>query len=253
MRASELREALVEANRRYYELDDPSIPDAEYDRLFRELQQLEWKYPELLTADSPTQRVGDPALDAFAPVRHAVPMLSMGTETNVTFAHARKFDDGIRRDLKLTGSDPPVEYLAELKFDGLAISLRYEEGVLVRAATRGDGEVGEDVTHNIRTIRGVPLRLLGNSSPPIIEIRGEALMMLNDFERYNERQRALGLPTLVNPRNGAAGSIRQLDPKLTAQRPLNFFAYGIGEVVGWPLPLTQSAILDALAGFRPAR
>lgn len=246
-RAKVLREQLAEANHRYYVLDDPSIPDAEYDRLFRELQALEAKFPELQTPDSPTLRVGGAALDAFPQVRHAVPMLSIRTETDVTVAGARAFDARVRKELKLAETDPPVEYLAELKFDGLAISLRYENGLLVRAATRGDGEVGEEVTQNVRTMKSVPLRLRSANPPPVLEVRGEAFMTRTDFDRYNEKKRAEGLPTLVNPRNGAAGSIRQLDPKLTAQRPLSFFAYGLGEVSGWDIPQTQSQMLDALA------
>ncbi len=246
-RALELRDALAEANRRYYELDDPSIPDAEYDRLFRELQALESQYPELLTTDSPTLRVGGAALDAFPSVRHAIPMLSIRTETDVTVAGARAFDARVRKELKLTESDPPVDYLAELKFDGLALSLRYENGMLVRAATRGDGETGEEVTQNARTIKSVPLKLRGNHPPAALEVRGEAFMTRADFDKYNDKQRLAGLPTLVNPRNGAAGSIRQLDPKLAAARPLSFFAYGLGEVSGWTLPPSQSALLDALA------
>ena len=246
-RAKVLREQLAEANHRYYVLDDPSIPDAEYDRLFRELQTLETKFPELQTPDSPTLRVGGAALDAFPQVRHSVPMLSIRTETDVTVAGARAFDARVRKELKLAETDPPVEYLAELKFDGLAISLRYEDGLLKRAATRGDGEVGEEVTQNVRTMKSVPLRLRSANPPPVLEVRGEAFMTRADFDRYNEKKRAEGLPTLVNPRNGAAGSIRQLDPKLTAQRPLSFFAYGLGEVNGWEIPETQSQMLDALA------
>ena len=248
-RAHELREALADANHRYYGLDDPAIPDAEYDRLFRELQAIEAAHPELQTADSPTQRVGGAPLAAFAAVRHAVPMLSIRTETDVTVAGARAFDARVRRELKLSGADPPVEYLAELKFDGLALSLRYENGMLVRAATRGDGETGEEVTLNARTIASVPLKLRTDSPPPVLEVRGEAFMTRANFNRYNEKKRAQGLPTLVNPRNGAAGSIRQLDPKLAAARPLSFFAYGLGEVQGWNLPPTQAALLDALAAF----
>ena len=242
-----LRDALADAAHRYYTLDDPSIPDAEYDRLFRELQALEAAHPELQTPDSPTQRVGGAPLAAFAPVRHAVPMLSIRTETDVTVAGARAFDARVRRELKLTESDPPVEYLAELKFDGLALALRYENGILVRAATRGDGETGEEVTLNARTIASVPLKLRTDSPPPVLEVRGEAYMTRADFDRYNDKQRSNGLATLVNPRNGAAGSIRQLDPKLAAARPLSYFAYGLGEIQGWNLPPTQAALLDALA------
>ena len=248
-RAIVLRDALSEAAHRYYTLDNPSIPDAEYDRLFSELQALEGAYPELQTPDSPTQRVGGAPLAAFAPVRHAVPMLSIRTETDVTASGARAFDARVRRELKLSESDPPVEYLAELKFDGLALALRYENGILVRAATRGDGETGEDVTLNARTIASVPLKLRTNSPPAVLEVRGEAYMTRADFDRYNDKQRAAGLPTLVNPRNGAAGSIRQLDPKLAAARPLSYFAYGLGEVQGWNLPPSQATLLDALAAF----
>ena len=244
-----LRDALSEAADRYYNLDNPSIPDAEYDRLFSELQALEGAYPELQTPDSLTQRIGGTPLAAFAPVRHAVPMLSIRTETDVTVAGARAFDLRVRRELKLAESDPPVEYLAELKFDGLALALRYENGILVRAATRGDGETGEEVTLNARTIASVPLKLRTDSPPPVLEVRGEAYMTRADFNRYNDKQRAAGLPTLVNPRNGAAGSLRQLDPKLAAARPLSYFAYGLGEVQGWPLPPTQATLLDALASL----
>ncbi len=248
-RALVLRDALTEAAHRYYTLDDPSIPDAEYDRLFRALQALEASHPELQTPDSPTQRVGGAPLAAFAPVRHAVPMLSIRTETDVTVAGAHAFDARVRRELKLTDSDPPVEYLAELKFDGLALALRYENGILVRAATRGDGETGEEVTLNARTIASVPLKLRTDSPPAVLEVRGEAYMTRADFDRYNDKQRAAGFATLVNPRNGAAGSIRQLDPKLAAARPLSYFAYGLGEIQGWQLPPTQAVLLDALAAF----
>lgn len=246
-RASVLRDQLNYHNHRYYVLDDPEIPDAEYDRLFRELQALEAQYPELLTADSPTQRVGGKALDGFAPVKHVVPMLSIETESDATPAGAASFDQKVRKKLGFSDTDPPIEYAAELKFDGLALSLRYENGVLVQAATRGDGETGEDVTANVRTIRNIPLKLAVENAPAVLEVRGEALMKHADFERYNEKQRAQGKPTLVNPRNGAAGSIRQLDSKLAAQRPLTFFAYGIGQTRGWNIPATHSGILDALA------
>ena len=167
-----LANQLTEAAHRYYTLDDPSIPDAEYDRLFRELQSLEAAHPKLQTPDSPTHRVGGAPLAAFAPVRHAVPMLSIRTETDVTVAGARAFDARVRRELKLTETDPPVEYLAELKFDGLALALRYENGILVRAATRGDGETGEEVTQNARTIASVPLKLRTDSPPAVVEVRG---------------------------------------------------------------------------------
>lgn len=245
-RATALRREIERHNHAYYVLDQPVIPDAEYDRLFRELQALEAAHPELATSDSPTRRVGGTPLDGFAQVRHAVPMLSIHTETDTEASGAQAFDARVRKELGLSASDPPVEYAAELKFDGLAINLRYEHGVLVQAATRGDGETGEDVTQNIRTIHTIPLRLQTGSPPPVLEVRGEAYMRRDDFERYNAKQREAGKPTLVNPRNGAAGSIRQLDPRLAAQRPLSFFAYGLGEVQGWPLPPTHSATLDAL-------
>lgn len=245
-RATALRREIERHNHAYYVLDQPTIPDAEYDRLFRELQALEAGHPELATPDSPTQRVGGTPLDGFAQVRHAVPMLSIHTETDTEASGAQAFDARVRKELGLSASDPPVEYAAELKFDGLAINLRYEQGVLVEAATRGDGETGEDVTQNIRTIHTIPLRLQTEFPPPVLEVRGEAYIRRDDFERYNAKQREAGKPALVNPRNGAAGSIRQLDPRLAAQRPLSFFAYGLGEVQGWSLPPTHSATLDAL-------
>jgi len=225
-------------------LDTPLIPDAEYDRLFRELQTLEAQHPEFFTPDSPTQRVGGKVLEGFASVRHAVPMLSIRTETDISDQGAIAFDARVRRELDK--ADAEVEYACELKFDGLAINLRYEHGVLVQAATRGDGETGEDVTQNIRTIHCIPLHLRGCAAD-VLEVRGEVYMGRQDFERYNERQREQGLATLVNPRNGAAGSIRQLDPSLAARRPLSFFAYGLGEVRGWALPEMHSAVLDTLA------
>ncbi len=246
-RVAALRREIERHNHAYYVLDQPTIPDTEYDRLFRELQALEAGHPELATPDSPTRRVGGKPLDAFPKVRHAVPMLSIRTETDTEASGAQAFDVRVRKELGLDDHDAPVEYAAELKFDGLAINLRYEHGVLVQAATRGDGETGEDVTQNIRTVHAIPLRLHTGSPPAVLEVRGEIFMRLDDFERYNAKQREAGKDTLVNPRNGAAGSIRQLDPKLAAQRPLSFFAYGLGEVQGWPrAPVTHSATLDAL-------
>jgi DNA ligase (NAD+) len=246
-RAAALRREIERHNHAYYVLDAPTVPDAEYDRLFRTLQALEVEYPELATPDSPTQRVGGGPLDAFPKVRHAVPMLSIRTETDTTATGARAFDARVRKELGLADADPPVEYHAELKFDGLAINLRYEHGVLVAAATRGDGETGEAVTQNVRTVHAIPLRLAGERPPAVLEVRGEVYMRRDDFERYNARQREAGGPTLVNPRNGAAGSIRQLDPAVAAQRPLSFFAYGLGEVAGWDdAPATHGATLDAL-------
>ncbi len=242
-RIAALRAEIEKHNYQYYVLDAPLIPDAEYDRLFRELEELEAQHPELQSADSPTQRVGGKVLDVFAPVRHAVPMLSIRTETDISDNGAIAFDARVRRELGQP--DAVVEYACELKFDGLAINLRYERGVLMQAATRGDGETGEDVTQNIRTIHCVPLHVRGCDAE-VLEVRGEVYMSRKDFEHYNEKQRAQGLPTLVNPRNGAAGTIRQLDPALAARRPLSFFSYGLGEVRGWKLPETHSAVLDAL-------
>jgi DNA ligase (NAD+) len=248
LRAAELRRQLQHHAHRYHVLDAPEIPDAEYDRLFQALQALEAAQPELRTPDSPTQRVIGQVLDGLLPVRHAVPMLSIQTETDTTAAGASKFDKAVRSALGLAEDVPPVEYAAELKFDGLALNLRYEDGVLVQAATRGDGETGEDVTQNIRTIAQIPLRLHG-AAPPVLELRGEVYMRRDHFERLNERQREKGEKTYINPRNTAAGAVRQLDPAVTAQRPLSFFAYGLGEVQGWPLPATHSALLDAIAAF----
>ncbi len=236
-RAAELRAQLHHHAHRYYTLDEPEIPDAEYDRLFRELQAIEAEHPELLTPDSPTQRVGGAILKELVPVRHAVPMLSIRTETDTEATGAVAFDARVRRELKLSETDPPVDYLAELKFDGLAMSLRYEQGVLVTAATRGDGETGEDVTHNVRTIGQIPLRL-PEGVPDVLEVRGEVYMRRDQFEQLNERQRekiasgAKGEKTFVNPRNAAAGAVRQLDSKITRDRPLSFFAYSWGEVQG---------------------
>ena len=249
-RAAELRAALHQYGHHYYVLDAPLVSDAEYDRLFQELQALETAHPQLRTPDSPTQRVGGSLLDGFAAVRHAVPMLSIRTETDNGPSGAQAFDARIRKELELEDSAPAVEYLAELKFDGLAMSLRYEGGVLVQAATRGDGEYGEDVTQNIRTIGQIPLRL--QDAPPVLEVRGEVYMRRADFEALNARQRARidagekGEKTFVNPRNAAAGAVRQLDPAIAAQRPLSFFAYGIGEVQGGPPWSTHAAMLQAL-------
>jgi len=230
-----LRSQLHYHAHRYHVLDAPEIPDAEYDRLFRELQALEAAHPEWITPDSPTRRVGAQPLEAFASVRHAVPMLSIRTETDTESTGALAFDTRVRKELELADDAAAVEYVAELKFDGLAMNLRYERGVLVQTATRGDGEWGEDVTQNIRTIGQVPLHLPDNV-PGVLEVRGEVYMRRDDFEALNTRQRARiaagekGEKTFVNPRNAAAGAVRQLDPAITAQRPLSFFAYGVGEV-----------------------
>ena len=298
-RTQELAQLLHAHAYSYYVLDEPTIPDAEYDRLFKELQTLEAQHPELLTPDSPTQRVGGKALSQFASVRHKVPMLSIRTETDTEATGAKNFDIRVRKELGLLDTDPPVEYVAELKFDGLAMSLRYENGVLVQAATRGDGETGEDVTQNIRTIGQIPLRLGPHPSPllllkakpsasravegvnpldslslresemtngvrtfpipSVLEVRGEVYMRRDDFETLNERQRTKiaqgvkGEKTFVNPRNAAAGAVRQLDPAIAAQRPLSFFAYGLGEITppaeGGPDFQTHFELLQALKSW----
>ena len=246
--AARLRALLNEHAHRYYVLDEPVIPDAEYDRLFQALQAIEAAHPELRTPDSPTQRVIGQVLDGLTPVRHAVPMLSIRTETDTQASGAEAFDARIRRELGLGPEDPPVEYAAELKFDGLAINLRYENGKLTQATTRGDGETGEDVTHNVHTIRQIPVHLKGIQAA-VLEVRGEIYMRRDDFEKLNEAQREKGEKTFVNPRNTAAGAVRQLDANITAQRPLRFFAYGLGDVQGWDIPPTHSAMLDALAAM----
>ena len=233
--AAALSEQLHRHAHLYYVLDAPELPDAEYDKLFQRLQALEAEYPELRTADSPTQRVGGQVRDGFVKVRHRVPMLSIRTETDISPGGASAFDARVRKELGLPEDGPQVDYVCELKFDGLAMNLRYEQGVLVQAATRGDGEVGEDVTQNIRTVREIPLRLHGHA-PPVVEVRGEVYMKRADFDALNARQReriAAGQKNekvFVNPRNAAAGAVRQLDPAIAASRPLSFFAYGLGEV-----------------------
>ena len=255
-RAATLRLQLQRHAHLYYVLDAPQIPDAEYDRLFTELQALEAAFPALRTPDSPTQRVIGQVLDGFVPVHHAVPMLSIRTETDHGESGAYVFDQRIRKELGLEPDEPPVQYQAELKFDGLAVTLRYVDGVLVQAATRGDGETGEEVTQNIRTIGQIPLRLHAARPPSVLEIRGEVYMRRDDFEALNEQQRqkiAQGQKNekiFVNPRNAAAGALRQLDPGIAKQRPLSFFAYGTGETRNWPdQPDTQSGMLDALQVF----
>jgi DNA ligase (NAD+) len=247
-KVEKLREAIEHHNRLYYVENAPQISDAEYDRLFRELQELEDKHPELRTPDSPTQRVGGAPAAELAPVRHELAMLSIRTETDTQADAAAKFDARIRRELGPAEGEAPVEYAAELKFDGLAISLRYQRGALALAATRGDGTLGEDVTANVRTIRAIPLRLAGRA-PEVLEVRGEIFMMRSAFEKLNRRQAERGEKTFVNPRNAAAGAVRQLDPRITAQRPLSFSAYGCGVVRGWKTPERHSEVLDALERF----
>ncbi len=249
-----LRSALAQHAHAYYVLDAPTVPDADYDALFQELQAIEAAHPDLITADSPTQRVIGAVLTGLEPVRHAVPMLSIDTETDTTAAGAERFDTRIRRQLELGEDDPPVVYTAEMKFDGLAINLRYERGVLVQGATRGDGETGEDVTHTVGTIRDVPRRLKGIDAE-VLEVRGEVFMRRDDFDALNERQRkrieagAKHEKTFVNPRNAAAGAVRQLDASGATKKPLSFFAYGLGEVRGWAVPPTQRALLVAFAAM----
>jgi DNA ligase (NAD+) len=252
-RIAYLRSALQRHGHLYYVLDAPEIPDAHYDVLFQELQALEQANPELQTPDSPTQRVGGKPLDVFVSVRHAVPMLSIRTETDTESSGADAFDTRIRKELELIDGSAPVEYVTELKFDGLAMSLRYEAGILVQAATRGDGEFGEDVTQNIRTVGQIPLRI--HNAPAVLEVRGEVYMRRDDFEALNERQRnriaqgEKGEKTFVNPRNAAAGAVRQLDPAIAAQRPLSFFAYGVGEVQGVLEVRNHFELLEALRAW----
>jgi len=237
-----LREVIDTHNYRYYVLDEPSIPDAEYDRLMKELVQIESEHPELVTGDSPTQRVGAAPLSAFASVRHEVPMLSLGN----AFAESdlRDFDRRLRDALELEGDDTMVAYTCEPKLDGLAISLLYQDGRLVRGATRGDGTTGEDVTVNVRTVRNIPLQLRGEGWPALLEVRGEIYMARAGFDELNERAAANGEKVFANPRNAAAGSLRQLDSRVTASRPLAFCCYGTGQVQD-PLADTQIGMLES--------
>jgi DNA ligase (NAD+) len=248
-RATELRQRIEDANYRYHVLDNPTIPDADYDKLMRELEALEAQYAELATADSPTRRVGARAHGGFAEVTHAVPMLSLGnafeTDGDNDREKYREVADFERRIEQTLGRREPV-FSVEPKLDGLAISLRYENGVFVQGATRGDGAVGEDVTANLRTVKAIPLRLRGEGWPRVLEVRGEVIMPRAGFEAFNERARATGDKPLANPRNGAAGSLRQLDPAITAKRPLAFFAYAVGRVEEGELPDTHSATLQKL-------
>lgn len=244
-----LRAQLQQWAHEYYVLDAPTVPDGEYDRVFQQLQALEGAYPALISPDSPTQRVIGAVLDGLQPVRHVVPMLSIRTETDNEASGAEAFDARVRRELELADSAAAVEYVAEPKFDGLAMNLRYESGKLVHAVTRGDGEVGEDVTHNIRTIRQIPL-VLPADVPPVLEVRGEVYMRRADFDQLNARQEAAGGKQFANPRNAAAGSVRQLDSHIAMQRPLSFFAYGVGEVTaaeqGGPAFATHYDMLQQL-------
>ncbi len=242
-RIEELREQIHFHNYRYYVLDDPQIPDAEYDRLLQELQRLERSHPDLITADSPTQRVGAEPLAAFGEVRHEVPMLSL--DNAFDDQELGEFDRRVRERLELED----VEYTAEPKLDGLAVSLLYERGRLVRGATRGDGATGEDITQNVRTIHSVPLRLIGNDYPERLEVRGEVIISHSGFRRLNERARRDGQKLFANPRNAAAGSLRQLDPRVTALRPLEMYCYGIGLAAGGALPQRHSEVLQRLRSW----
>ena len=219
-----LREQITEHNYRYHVLDDPSITDAEYDKLFRELVRLEQEHPELVTDDSPTRRVGAEPIEALGKVVHEIPMLSL--ENAFDEDEMKAFDRRVRERLEIE----EVTYAAETKLDGLAVSLIYRDGILNTAATRGDGTTGEDVTHNAKTIRSLPLRLRGRHCPVLLEVRGEVFMNKAGFNALNETQHQHGEKTFANPRNAAAGSLRQLDPAVTARRPLSFFGYGVGLV-----------------------
>ena len=248
-RAAWLRAEIERHNQAYYVQDAPQTSDAQYDLLMRELQALEASHPELITPESPTQRVGAAPLTAFGSVIHVVPMLSLGNAFEAEDVHAfdKRVADTLKAAGKLSGTEQ-VDYFCELKLDGLAINLRYERGVLVQAATRGDGQTGEDVTSNIRTIKSIPLRLRGepHEIPEVLEVRGEVFMNLADFALLNEAQRTRGEKIFVNPRNAAAGSLRQLDPRITAQRPLRFFAYGWGDIGGLQFA-KHSDLLDWMA------
>lgn len=263
-RADALREALREHNHRYYVLDDPSVSDAEYDRLFRELQSIESDYPDLLTDDSPTQRVGARPATQFSSVDHASPMLSLGNCFD-----DQELQDFDRRVRETLGISSDIAYIGEPKYDGAAVNLSYDGGVLVRGATRGDGRTGEDITSNIRTIRNLPLRLRGRGHPARLEVRGEVVMPRDEFAQLNARLEAAGQKAFVNPRNAAAGSLRQLDPAITADRPLYFYAHGVGVYEGnkpasdydtmqqlkaWGLPIgSHLARLDGLDACRDYR
>jgi DNA ligase (NAD+) len=246
-RAAQLRELLERYNHRYHALDDPEVPDAEYDKLMVELRALETQFPQLLTANSPTMRVGAAPVAAFGAVKHGVAMLSL--DNAFSDAEVRDFDRRIQERL---GASGPIRYSAEPKLDGLAVSARYENGSFVQGATRGDGETGEDITQNLRTIKALPLNLRGADIPSVLEVRGEVFMPLAGFRRFNEESAARGEKSLINPRNAAAGSLRQLDPRMTASRPLDYFIYGVGVIEGGALPPYHSATLKLLRalGFK---
>jgi DNA ligase (NAD+) len=242
-----LREEIRYHNYRYHVLDEPEIPDVEYDRLMRQLQELEAAHPELVTPDSPTQRVGDSPVETFGTVEHRLPMLSL--DNAFSEEELRDFHRRATQRLELEDSADSLAYTAEPKLDGAAVSLLYEDGTLVRAATRGDGTTGEDITHNVRTIDAVPLHLLGSDYPGTLEVRGEVFMPKAGFEAYNDQARAAGEKTFVNPRNAAAGSLRQLDPRITAARPLDMYVYAVGFVENGKLPGRHSEVLDRLQAW----
>ena len=242
-----LRREINEHNYRYYVLDDPNVPDAEYDRLMRNLQTIEKSHPDLITEDSPTQRVGSEPSGAFSEVTHEIPMLSLGNAFDEV--EVANFDRRVRERLDVESIANDIEYVAEPKLDGLAISLMYENGKLIRAATRGDGTRGEDVTSNIRTIKAIPLHLRGGDLPPVLEVRGEIYMDKKGFQQLNQRQEKAGEKVFANPRNAAAGSLRQLDPKITATRPLAIYCYSVGKVEGLELPEKHFDILMQLKDF----
>jgi len=231
-------------NHRYHVLDDPEVPDAEYDRLMRQLQSIEQEHPELISRDSPSQRVGDTPILAFGSVQHQLPMLSLDNAFSPD--ELREFHRRVSERLELEDEADQLVYAAEPKLDGAAVSLLYTDGELVRGATRGDGSNGEDITHNVRTIESIPLRLLGAGFPTTLEVRGEVFMPKAGFDAYNEKARAVGEKEFVNPRNAAAGSLRQLDPKLTAERPLDIYVYSVGRVDGGIMPETHSDMLNRL-------
>lgn len=245
-KATSLRDQIRHHNHRYHALDDPEIPDAEYDRLMLELQRLEDEFPDLVSSDSPTQRVGDAAVSGFGSAQHELPMLSLGNAFSAD--ELQEFHRRVADRLGLHERGDLI-YAAEPKLDGVAVSLLYADGVLVRGATRGDGMTGEDITHNVRTIQAIPLKLIGDDYPSRLEVRGEVFMPRAGFEAYNEAARAAGEKTLVNPRNAAAGSLRQLDPRLTAGRPLDMYAYSVGVTDGGELPARHSEIINLLQGW----
>ena len=240
-KVQKLRDTISEHNYKYYVLDAPTIPDSEYDYLFDELQKLETQYPVLLTPDSPTQRVGGEPLKSFKQIKHRLPMLSLNNVFDDEGLLA--FNERVQNRLEITDD---LEYVCEPKLDGVAINLRYEKGLLVTGSTRGDGAVGEDVTQNVKTIEAIPLRLRGKELPTVLEVRGEIYMPKKAFVRFNKAAEKAGEKVFANPRNAAAGSLRQLDSKITARRPLSFYSYAVGDISGASLSKTHYGILEKL-------